>query len=99
VFVSSTVRDLQHVRDSVRELLLDLGYAPVMSEHGEIGFLPEISAADSCFEEASSCDVGILVVGKRYGDLYHDGASVTHLEYRRLREKGIPVIAVVENDL
>jgi hypothetical protein len=70
-----------------------------MSEHGEIGFLPDAPAADSCFDEAANCDIGILIVGKRYGDIYHDGASVTHLEYRRLKDSGIPIVTLVENDL
>ena len=38
VFVSSTIKDLQHVRDAIRELIMELGYQPAMSEHGEVGY-------------------------------------------------------------
>jgi len=98
IFVSSTIKDLQHVRDAIRELILELGYQPAMSEHGEIGYLPEISAADSCYRETTDCNFGILIIGKRYGDNHRDNMSVTHNEYRALASK-VPMITLVEKDL
>ena len=98
IFVSSTIKDLQHVRDAIRELILELGYQPAMSEHGEIGYLPEISAADSCYRETADCDFGILIIGKRYGDNHRDNMSATQNEYRALESK-VPIITLVEKDL
>lgn len=99
VFVSSTIRDLQHIRDAVRDIIGDLGYQPVMSEHGEIGYLPSMAAADACYHEARDCDLGILIVGKRYGDIHTDGVSVTQQEYRTLLSQRVPVVSLVERDL
>jgi hypothetical protein len=98
IFVSSTIKDLQHVRDAIRELIAELGYQPAMSEHGEIGYLPEVSAADACYREAQDCDFGILIIGKRYGDDHRNNISVTHNEYRTLAGK-VPLITVVEKDV
>jgi hypothetical protein len=98
IFVSSTIKDLQHVRDAIRELILELGYQPAMSEFGEVGFLPEASAADSCYRETADCDFGILIIGKRYGDDHRDNMSVTQNEYRALASK-VPIITLVEKDL
>jgi hypothetical protein len=99
VFVSSTVRDLLHVRDAVRDQLVRLGYQPVMSEHGEIGYLPDRTAADSCYIEAQTCQLGVVIIGKRYGDDHKDGASVTHNECRTLFSNKIPVVTLVEKDI
>jgi hypothetical protein len=99
IFVSSTIRDLVHVRDAIRELIEELGYQPVMSEYGEIGYLPELSAADACYREVNDCDFGIVILGKRYGDDHRDGVSVTHNEYRTLVSQRIPIITIVEKDV
>lgn len=99
IFVSSTIRDLQHVRDSIRDLLAELGYQPAMSEHGEIGYLPELGAADACYHEVKECDFGILIIGKRYGDDHKEDVSVTHNEYRALISQKIPIITIVEKDV
>lgn len=100
VFVSSTIRDLQHIRDAVRDVIEELGYQPVMSEHGEVGFLPSMTAANSCYQEAMDSDLGILIIGKRYGDEDdNDEVSVTHKEFRTLHERSIPLVTLVERDI
>lgn len=96
VFISSTVRDLGHVRHAIRDLVLEMGFQPVMSEFGEVAYSPEGTAALSCLEEAATCDLGVLIVGKRYGDRLPDGRSVTHAEFLKLRAAQRPVICLVE---
>ena len=39
VFVSSTIQDLHHLRDAIREAIVDLAFSPVMSEYGDIGYV------------------------------------------------------------
>lgn len=99
VFVSSTVRDLAHLRQGLRETVLELGYQPVMSEYGEIGYSPSATAAESCFREAENCDLGILIVAKRYGDDYSNGRSVTHGEFHTLHSRKIPIVTLIERDV
>lgn len=99
VFVSSTIRDLSHVRHALRDAIIELGYQPVMSDFGEVGYLPDITAADSCFKEAENCDLGILIIAKRYGDNYLNNVSVTHGEFRTLHSRKVPIVTLVEKDV
>jgi len=39
IFISSTIKDLKYLRDAIRELISEIGYKPIMSEHGEVGYL------------------------------------------------------------
>ena len=49
VFVSSTIEDLQHIREAVREVINDLSYTPVLSEYGDVGYLSATTAEKSCY--------------------------------------------------
>jgi len=99
VFISSTIADLLHLREAIRDLVRELGYEPVMSEYGGIGYLPSQSAVDSCYRESQQCDFGILIIGKRYGSTQENGLSVTHNELRAMIERRIPIITLVERDV
>ncbi len=98
IFISSTIQDLSHLRDSIRDLILELGYNPIMSEYGEIGFLPSASAEDSCYIALRDCQLAIFIIGKRYGSISKNGLSVTHNEFRTTREKKIPIIFLVNEE-
>jgi hypothetical protein len=37
MFVSSTIDDLHHLRDAVRDTLEEMALTPVMSEYGDVG--------------------------------------------------------------
>jgi len=99
VFVSSTIEDLQHLRDAIRDAIIDLAYQPVMSEYGDIGYLTDRSAAESCYLTARECQIAILILGKRYGSIGDDGRSVTHNEFMAAREHQVPVICLVDREV
>lgn len=99
IFISSTIQDLSHLRDSIRDLILELGYNPIMSEYGEIGYLPTNSAEDSCYLALKDCQMAIVIVGKRYGTVSQNGLSVTHNEFRTTRERKIPVIFLINEEV
>lgn len=99
IFISSTIQDLSHLRDSIRDLIIELGYNPIMSEYGEIGYLPTSSAEDSCYLALKDCQMAIVIVGKRYGSLSQNGLSVTHNEFRTTKERKIPVIFLVNEEV
>jgi hypothetical protein len=42
VFVSSTYYDLRHIRASLETFIHSLGYEPVLSEKGNIAYVPDI---------------------------------------------------------
>lgn len=98
IFIISTIRDLQHLRDAVRDAVTDLSYVPVLSEYGDIGYLPHLSAPDSCYAAARDCQLAVLIVGKRYGDPSEAGISVTHKEFRTIKECGIPLVTLIDRE-
>ena len=99
IFVSSTIADLHHLRDAIRDTLVELAYSPVMSEYGDIGYLPSATAEDSCYLMLEHCQLALIVIGKRYGSLGRGGLSVTHNEFRTARERKTPVITLVDSEV
>jgi hypothetical protein len=70
-----------------------------MSEYGDVGFHPSLSAEDSCYSTMQDCQLAIILIGKRYGDISANGLSVTHNEFRTARSKKIPVICLVAREI
>ncbi|MEG0931768.1 DUF4062 domain-containing protein [Algoriella sp.] len=99
IFISSTIADLNHLRDSIRDQISDLGFNPIMSEYGDIGYLPSSSAEDSCYIALKDCHIAIFIIGKRYGSLSNDGLSITHKEFRTTKDKGIPIIFLINEEV
>jgi len=54
------------------------------------------TSLEVCLAEVMTCDVVIVLVGARYGTISEDGRSYTHREVDLAREKGIPVLAFVQ---
>ena len=94
VYVSSTVADLEGERRAVMEWLVAAGHQPVHS------YRPSSDTVrDSCLDDIDACDLYVLILGYRYGfqpeDGNPDGLSITHLEFRRAGQAGIPRIALL----
>ena len=98
IFLSSTIQDLSHIRDALRATIEEIGYEPVMSEHGEVGYLPDQTAEESCYSSLEQCDVLVAVIGRRYGSIGKDSKSVTQNEVRTARDIGIPVYCFIDRD-
>jgi hypothetical protein len=99
IFISSTLADLHYLRDTIRDAIIELRYRPVMSEHGEIGYIKPTTAASSCYHAVEQCHLMILIVGKRYGSLDSERLSVTHKEYLAAKDANIPTITLVEQQV
>lgn len=100
VFVSSTYYDLKHVREMIRDFIQGLGYEPVLSEDSDILYKPGDSVQNSCLLEIPSCDLFVLIIGKRYGSRFpEDTLSITHREYSTAHNHGIPIYAFVDLDV
>lgn len=107
VFVSSTYYDLKYVRAALETFIRASGFDPVLSEKGNIPYLPDISLAESCYREVTSADMLILIVGGRYGstgsgdpvptDFYDRYNSITQGEFEIAIERGIPVFVFVDH--
>lgn len=108
IFVSSTYYDLKHIRSSLELFIESVGYEPVLSEKGDIAYHPDIPLDESCYREASSADIFVLVIGGRYGsatsnsghnssdDFYERYESITRKEYETAVKSEIPVYILIE---
>ena len=89
VYVSSTVVDLTEERRAVLDWLRLARHQAVDS------YLPDSDTVrGSCLEDVAGCGLYVLILGHRYGfqppqDNPED-LSITHLEFRRAGERGIP---------
>lgn len=100
VFISSTIHDLEQVRVAVRAMLEEeLCYEPVMSEFYDIGYDPRQTAAASCLTDIPTCNLGVLIIGKRYGKPKKGELSVTHQEYNTLCNNKIPTFILMDEEL
>lgn len=99
IFISSTILDFHHLRDAVRDTILELEYNPVMSEYGDIGYLPSVSAEESCYQTLKDCQLAIILIGKRYGSISENGNSVTYNEFITAKKNNKPVICLVEREV
>ena len=99
VFISSTIKDLKYLRDTIRKTIEELGYNPIMSDYGEIGYLPSLSAEDSCYLAIKDCQLIIVIIGKSYGTKGKNGFGITHNEYLKAKEDKIPIIFLVDKDV
>ncbi len=99
VFISSTIADLQHLREAIKDTVQELSYRPVLSEFGDVGYLPQTSAEDSCYLTMRDCQIAVLIVGKRYGSLSANGRSVAHNEFITAQENSIPVVCLADREV
>lgn len=100
IFISSTYYDLKHVREIIRDFVKDLGYEPVLSEFSDVFYQPGDTVQNSCLREISSCDIFVLIVGKRYGSYFPGGSlSITHEEYLAAHYSSIPIYSFVDLDV
>ena len=94
VYVSSTIIDLKPERQAV------LDWLRLARHQGVDSYLPDSeSVRDSCLDDVAACDVYVLILGHRYGfqppQENPESLSITHLEYRRAGECGIPRVALL----
>lgn len=95
VFISSTVEDLENERNQVVARVRQLNFEPVNMEGWAASPSPPW---ERIRKEMESCHLFVLILGKRYGYVPTDGPgaddvlSVTHMEMRKARELGLPVL-------
>ncbi len=99
VFVSSVQKELEDERLIVQNLLntdsfLSSHCLPVLYEFEPAS--PD-KALEGCIKSLDECQVYLLIVGSQYGTLAGE-ISITHAEYRRAKEKGLPVLAFIKGE-
>lgn len=111
VFVSSTFYDLKHVRSSLDSFITSLGYDSVLSEKGSIAYSPSMALDESCYRDAQSCDIFVLIIGGRYGseatgenvtdkdDFFERYTSITKKEYEAASNKEVPIYILIDKSV
>lgn len=96
VFVSSTYADLKEERSIVMRTIMSLNCIPAGME-----LFPASNAEQFEFIKRviDDCDYYILIVGGRYGSLTEEGISYTEKEFAYAKQKGLPILAFLHNDL
>lgn len=98
VFVSSTCFDLKEVRDSISRFIKNFGFEPILSEHGDVFYHPDLHTHEACIHEVSNCQLFILIIGGRFGGAYDidKQKSITNAEYDAARQLNIPVFTYIK---
>ncbi|MDA1762334.1 DUF4062 domain-containing protein [Bacillus cereus] len=98
VFISSTCYDLRYIRENLKYFIRTLGYAPVLSEDGDVFYDPKGHTHDSCLEEIPNCQIFVLIIGGRYGGNFKEtNHSITNAEYKEAVKLKIPIFTLVEH--
>ena len=98
IYVSSTIADLERERRVVLDWLRLARHQPVGS------YLPGSDIVrDNCVDDVAGCDLYVLIAGHRYGVRpaggNPEGLSITHLEFRRAGECGIPRVVLLRTSI
>ena len=95
VFIASTMKDLKNERRQLVARVRQLNFEPVNAE----GWPPTgVRAWDRIERELASCHLFVLILGESYGWTPKEGPgaegglAVTHMEARRARELGLPIL-------
>src|SRR5215471_21425823 len=98
VYVSSTIADLRRERREVMDWLVAADHQVVHS------YRPNSETVlESCLRDVDGCDLYVLIVGHRYGFQPEqdnpEALSITHLEFQRAGECGIPRVALLRTSI
>lgn len=108
IFVSSTYFDMKHIRASLDIFIESIGYDSVLSEKGDIAYSHERPLDQSCYREAESADIFVLIVGGRYGSeasgsskktsagFFDRYESITKKEFESASNRDIPIYVLIE---
>lgn len=101
VFLSSTCYDLNQVRKDITTFIQSQGFSARDSTNPTQFFpKPGMDIHRSCFEEIASCELFVLVVGGRYGEVISDtNRSITNEEYLVAYKLGIPIFTFVQKNV
>lgn len=94
VFVSSVMINFSDYREAARKAILAAGGDPVLIE--DYPSLP-MSSRTACLDGVASCDVYIVIIGKRGGWITPSGKLVVEEEYEEARKKKLIVLAFIQN--
>ena len=100
VFVSSTYFDLRVIRADIARFIKEIGYEPVLFERGHIPYGKEEPLEEYCYNEISTCDIVVAIIGGRIGSTSKDSKnSITQKELKTAIDNGKQVYIFVERSV
>lgn len=100
VFVSSTFYDLKQVRADLSHFIRELGYEPVLNEHGAIPYSGTQKLEDAAYKEVELSDMLVAIIGGRYGvDSKDPPYSISQMELRTAVEQGKQVFVFIQQSV
>lgn len=98
IFLSSTYYDLKYLRELLEQFITeDLDFQPVLHDRGDVTYQITRSLEEDCYEQISTCDMLINIVGQRFGtESKINRYSITQTELYRAIDEGMYVYVFVE---
>ena len=96
VFISSTFSDLEDERKYVMETIINLNCFPAGMEMFPATDTEQFEFIKTVIDKS---DYYVIIVAGRYGSVANDGISYTEKEYLYAKDKGIPILAFLRNDI
>ncbi len=96
VFISSTSTDLKEHREAVRDIVLALGFHPIMME-----YFPamDANAVKACMDKVDESDIYVGIFAYRYGYIPQDSnISITEMEFKRAKARNIPCLCFLVDE-
>jgi len=99
IFLSSTVDDLEGVRDEIAARLGRFGVKVLRSETNDFPVRAGLTSHEACLEAARASDVLVTLIGMRYGGSSSpDGKSITWCEYDAATAASVYPIVLIRRD-
>ena len=106
VFICSTSFDLKDTRAEIRNALLSWGYEPIFFESPDFPVEKGLHSHDVCLDAVKECDIFLLIIGSRYGGIYHgkkypnmNELSITRAESRIALDEGLEFKTFIRDDI
>lgn len=100
VFLSSTCYDLKYIRNDLQRFIKDLGYEPVLNERGHIAYGRSESLEQYCYQEISTCDILVHIVGGKFGSPSKtEPYSISQMELKTAHELHKQIYVFVERQV
>ena len=96
IFISSTFADLVEERQEVMEAIININCFPAGMEMFPAADMEQFEYIKTIIDKS---DYYVLVIAGRYGSVDYDGISYTEKEFNYAKEKGIPVLVFVKEDI
>lgn len=100
IFVNSTQKEFQNERRDVAHFVSN---DPLLRDNYDmLTLLEELPTAHRCSDEImlemiQNSDILITLIGSSYGTPNEDGLSIPHLEYRKARKLGKPILVFIKD--